>query len=184
MAKKVSLSGQEKSIKSILNWYDDHLQAINDFRYKIINSHTSYSNQGKIIEKFKRLDVNEIGAYFDDSEDELERLVCLDLISATEAFLRVDYHERIKEKDKSEIGRVFRNLNKKKGNKISLEEDIIETWKSNTGSQSFSNLLGLLKYRHWLAHGRYWAPKLGRVYSFDITYEISANIFDIVSKQI
>jgi hypothetical protein len=183
MAKRVSLSGEEKSLETILSWYDDYLQAINDLRYKIMNARTSSNSTTKIREKFKKLNLKEIGVYFDDSEDELERLVCLDLISATEAFLRIDYHERIKEKDKSEIGRFFRSLNKKKGKKISLEEDIIETWKSNTGDQSFSNLLGLLKYRHWLAHGRYWAPKLGRTYSFDIAYEISANIFNIVSNQ-
>jgi len=183
MAKRVSLSGEEKSIKSILSWYDDHLQAINDFRYKILDKRASSKSRVKIAEKFKRFDIDKINEYFDNSEGELERLVCLDLISAIEAFLRVDYHQRIKDRDKSEIGRAFRDLNKKKGNKISLEEDIIETWKSNTGTPSFSNLLGLLKYRHWLAHGRYWAPKLGRVYSFDITYKISENILDVVSKQ-
>ena len=150
------------------------MEAITDLRVKVSKVPS---------EKFRELDLIEIGAYFDHSEEELERLVCLDLISATEAFLRVDYYERIRERDRSEIGRSFRSLNKKKGNKISLEEDIIEAWKGNTGDRSFSDFLGLLKYRHWLAHGRYWAPKIGRAYSFDIAYEISANIFNIVSKQ-
>src|ERR1700722_10762052 len=101
MAKRVSLSGEEKSPEAILSWYDDYLQAINDLRYKILNARTSAENNTKIKEKFKKLNLSEIGAYFDNSENELERLVCLDLISATEAFLRIDYYERIKAKDKS-----------------------------------------------------------------------------------
>jgi hypothetical protein len=126
-------------------------------------------------------DLEEVNRYFDNSEDELERLVCLDLISATEAFLRIDFNNRVEKKDKSDIGKIFRLLNKKKGNKISLEEEIIESWKVTTGDIIFSNFLGLLKYRHWLAHGRYWTAKLGREYSFDIAYEISENIFDLIS---
>jgi hypothetical protein len=182
MTKRISLSGQEKSVKSIRNWYEDHSVAITDLRAKIISTISGSNNTTNISEKFYRLDFSEINEYFDYSEDELERLVCLDLISATEAFLRVDYHERIIERDKSQIGKAFRSLNKTKGNKISLEEDIIETWKSNTGDKSFSDFLGLLKYRHWLAHGRYWTPKLGREYSFDIAYKISENIFGLISK--
>jgi len=182
MTKRISLSGEEKSVKSIRNWYEDHSVAITDLRIKVISTISDSNNKIRINEKFYRLDLIEINAYFDYSEDELERLVCLDLISATEAFLRVDYHERIKEKDKSQIGKAFRSLNKKKGKKISLEEDIIETWKSVKEDSSFSDFfLGLLKYRHWLAHGRYWTPKLGRNFSFDIAYEISEAIFEIVS---
>ncbi|MFI5139341.1 MAG: hypothetical protein ACHQIM_16080 [Sphingobacteriales bacterium] len=174
MAKRVSLSGREKSIESIRGWYEDQMEAINDLRVKI----SSIRN-----EKFRELDLIEINTYFDNSEEELERLVCLDLISATEAFLRVDCYNRVNEKDKSEIGRIFREVHKKKEIKISLEEDIIEIWKNQLGNKPFSDFLGLLKYRHWLAHGRYWTPKLGRGYSFDIVYQITGNIFEVVSKQ-
>ena len=180
---KISLSGQEKSIEFIFSWYEDQIEALNDFKNKVITAVLYTNPSSKVKEKFIALTFDEINAYFDDSKNELEHLVCLNIISATEAFLRVDYNKRIKERDKSPVGRDFRLLNRKKGNKISLEDDIIETWKNNEGDKSFSDFLGLLKYRHWLAHGRYWKPKLGRRYSFDIAYEISETIFDVISKQ-
>lgn len=167
MAKEVSLSGEQKSIVSIRSWYEDQMEAINDFRIKI----RTIPN-----EKFQKLDLIGINYYFDNSEDEIEHLVCLDLVSATEAFLRVDFYTKINQKNKSEIGRIFREVHKKKGVKISLEADIIDAWKKTTGNRLFSEFSGLLKYRHWLAHGRYWTPKLARIYSFDITYAISENI--------
>jgi hypothetical protein len=180
---RVSLSGKEKSIDFILNWYEDQIEAIRDLRNKIVSSIIFSDTQIKVNSKFITLTIDEINEYFENSEDELEHLVCFDLISATEAFLRVDFNNRVDRKDKSDIGKTFRALNKKKGKKISLQEDIIETWKEATGDKSFSNFLGLLNYRHWLAHGRYYNPKLGREYSFDIAYEISENIFDLISIQ-
>lgn len=38
-------------------------------------------------------------------------------------------------------------------------------------------LAGAFRYRHWLAHGRYWQPKLGRKYDylsvFGLAYEFN-----------
>jgi hypothetical protein len=31
-------------------------------------------------------------------------------------------------------------------------------------------------YRHWLAHGRYWKPKLGRVHDFDSLYLLAQTV--------
>jgi hypothetical protein len=118
--------------------------------------------------------------YFIDSIDELERLACFSIVSATEARLRVDYIDRIRRKDKSSIGRIFRELNRKRGERISLEEHIVENWKKETGETIFSDFLGILNYRHWIAHGRYWNPKLGRKYPINIAYNISEKIFTII----
>ncbi len=178
---KISLSGNEKSISSILNWYEDQIEALRDLKNKIINAIIYSEVDVKVNEKFAALTFDQINEYFSNSEKELQHLACFDLVSATEALLRVDFHNRIFNKDKSPIGRVFRNIYKKKANKVSLEEDIIETWKNITGDNSFSDLLSLLRYRHWLAHGRYWTPKFGRGYSFNIVFNISKNITDIVT---
>jgi len=178
---KISLSRKEKSIDSILNWYEDQVEALRDLKNKIVRA-VIYSNAGvKVNPKFLELTIGEIDEYFENSEEELNHLVCFDLISATEALLRVDYYDKISKKDKSPVGREFRVINKKKRNKVSLEDDIVTTWKTATGDTSFSNFLGLLKYRHWLAHGRYWQPKLGRQFSVDIAYEISENIYDVIA---
>jgi hypothetical protein len=34
-------------------------------------------------------------------------------------------------------------------------------------------LRGAFKFRHWLAHGRYWKPKFGRRYDFNDIYTIA-----------
>lgn len=180
----VSLSGDEKSIESILSWYEDQLEALRDFRNKIIDTVLYPKPDITISSKFELLSLDELNSYFLESEDELEHLTCFSLISATEAKLRIDYLTRVRTRDKSTIGRIFRDFNKKRGKKISLEEHVIESWKKETGSNSFSDFLGLLNYRHWLAHGRYWVPKLGRYYSVDNTNEISEAIFDILNKEL
>ncbi len=128
--------------------------------------------------------MDEINTYFDESQSELEHLVCFSIISATEAHLRIDFYNRVYSKDKTEIGRHFRKIFKTSGNRVSLEEDIIETWKQTLTIEKndFSNFIGLLKYRHWLAHGRYWKPKFGQNYNPITTYDISENIFEIISN--
>ena len=178
---KVSLSGSEKSIEDIWSWYEDQKEALRDFRNKIIN--VLMTAPHNVNNKFVTLTLDEINDYFDYSEEELEHLVSFDLISATEGILRTDFYKKVFDKDKSALGREFRNIYKQKVNKISLEEDIIESWKNiNIATKSeFSSLLGLLNYRHWLAHGRYWnLHKKGRRYSVEETYGIAESIFDFV----
>jgi len=179
---KISLSGQEKSIEFILSWYEDQVEAINDFKKKVISSILHPSSSSIVNKKFTAFTINEINSYFDDSKSELKHLVCFNLISATEAFLRADYNRRVEKKEKTKIGRLFKEIDKNMGVKVFLEEDIIEAWKSVKKKTPFSDFLGLLKYRHWLAHGRYWTPKFGRNYSFDIAYEIVENVFKVVLK--
>jgi hypothetical protein len=179
---KVSLSGSEKSIEDIWSWYEDQKEALRDFKNKITTAFLA--SPTSINDKFISLTFDELNDYFDNSVEELEHLVALDIISATEGTLRADFFSRVFEKDKSNLGREFRDIYKQKGNKVSLEEDIIESWKTHVAESKsdFGSLIGLLHYRHWLAHGRYWTlNKKGRRYSADETYGIAESIFDFVA---
>ena len=176
-----SQSDDEKSLDTILSWYDDQVAALLYFKNKIVDVVVNSDQENKIDAKFIDLTLNDLNEYFTNSVVELEYLVCFDLISATEALLRLDYNNRDNRKDKSSIGRIFRIIDRKKGNKISLEEDILEAWKDETNNGSFSHFSGILKYRHWLAHGRYWKPKLGRFYTVDNAFVISYNILKTIS---
>jgi hypothetical protein len=178
----VSLSGDEKSLESILSWYEDQLEALRDLKNKIIDIIIHSKVHIKVNPKFTSFTLDELNEYFLKSEDELEHLTCFSIISSTEAHLKVDYIKRVRRKDKSPIGRIFRDFNKKTGKRISLEEHILDSWKKETKDASFSNFLGLLKYRHWLAHGRYWEPKLGQYYSVDDVSVISEAIFDVINN--
>lgn len=172
----LSLSGSEKSIEDIWSWYEDQKEALRDFNAKI----TSFTPtpQLTIDDKFIGLTKNELSDYFKNSLDELEHLVALDIIAATEGTLKADFFSRVMEKDKHPLGREFRIIYKKKKNKVSLEEDIIEGWKKYVpeSKSDFGDFLGLLYYRHWLAHGRYWTFKKGRRYSAFETYGIAEKI--------
>jgi hypothetical protein len=52
-----------------------------------------------------------------------------------------------------------------------LRKDLVPTTKRPIG-----DFKGALNLRHWLAHGRYWNPKLGRTYSPGDVYDISADL--------
>jgi hypothetical protein len=176
----ISLSEEEIPVESIMNWYEDQLEAIKDFKNKIVDA-VIYSKPINFNSKFIAFTLEELDTYFINSVDELEHLVCFNLIAATEARLRVDFINRVRRKDKSTVGRTFRELHKKRKNKISLEEHIIETWKSETDETMFSDFLGILNYRHWMAHGRYWKPKLGRTYPVNTAYRISESIVNFIN---
>jgi len=109
--------------------------------------------------------------------DEHDRTSCLSLLSAIEALLRMDYLQRCYEKEKDDISRKMRALHKQKGYRASLEDDILELWKQESASrETFSQAIAAFKYRHWLAHGRYWVPKLGREFDFDYLYALACEL--------
>jgi hypothetical protein len=39
---------------------------------------------------------------------------------------------------------------------------------------------GALKLRHWLAHGRWWQPKLGRNYTPQIVFDVSRVLIESI----
>jgi hypothetical protein len=111
---------------------------------------------------------------------ELDKSVSMTILSAVEAAFQIDFQQRCDRKGKDSVSRACRELRKKKerdkrARRIDVDEDIFEIWKKNaTGtSEIISNLRSLFRYRHWLAHGRYWIPKLGRQYDYYYVYEIS-----------
>lgn len=99
------------------------------------------------------------------------------MLVCTEAALRVDFIQRVMKREKDEVSRKFRNVFRRRGiEKIRLEEDILEIWKDHFEEikSSIAEFKGALNLRHWLAHGRYWKPKLGRVAGYD-----PVDVFDI-----
>lgn len=174
----------QRSIEFIWSWYEDQKAGLFDYRNKIFRL---FVFAPTILDaKFIGLTTDEFNLYFDESERELEHLVCFDLISATEAKLKNDFYNRIKKKKRNcDITDRFREIHKEKGDKVSLEQDIISVWKEELilEKAKFSNYIGLLNYRHWLAHGRYWTPNIGQDYDPLISYNISDKIFKILDSK-
>jgi len=92
----------------------------------------------------------------------------MSLLASLEADFRIDYLERKYQRRKDALSRCFREIYKKKGPRVSLDEEIFEGWKDNTSvpASLISELRAVFRYRHWIAHGRYWAPKLGRKHDY------------------
>jgi hypothetical protein len=104
----------------------------------------------------------------------------LSLLSAVEAAFRFDYLQRCYMKKKDPLSRTFRGIHKHKGSRALLEDDILNGWKQCAiGLKDIlGHLKGVLKYRHWIAHGRYWEPKLGRTkYDYQSVYQLVDTVF-------
>jgi hypothetical protein len=91
-----------------------------------------------------------------------------------EAAFRIDYLQRCYRRGKDPVSRAFRNIYKVKQKRASLEDEIFTAWvKNSSGTRSIiGDLRGAFKFRHWLAHGRYWTPKFNR-YDFNSVFALA-----------
>lgn len=116
-----------------------------------------------------------ISAVQDEQKERLEDLdknSVLSVLAALEASFRTDYIIRCQKRKKDDLSRTLRSIYQTKEVKASLENDILEAWKTHftPAKPLLSELKGALRYRHWLAHGRYWIPKVGKKYDFLSVY--------------
>ncbi len=56
------------------------------------------------------------------------------------------------------IDQVFQDIFEDKAFRVNLEEDILDNWKAHkpAGVDEIGQLKQILRFRDWLAHGRYW----------------------------
>jgi hypothetical protein len=126
--------------------------------------------------------LKELESELENRLEEHDKNSCLTLLSAMEALIRMDYLQRCYTRQKDNISRKFRELHKDSGARASLEDDILAVWKEEgIGKNAFSQAIGAFKYRHWLAHGRYWIPKLGRDFDFDYIYALACEIEKLIA---
>ena len=131
-------------------------------------------------ELFAGMTKSEIECELDVITEENEHLVALNLLASVEAAFRVDYLQRCYRRKKDPLSLALRTIHDAKGNYASLEDDIFTAWKENTSSPNsiVSDLKGAFKYRHWLAHGRYWEPKLGKKYDYFSVFTLAQQVFN------
>ncbi|MFT8321953.1 MAG: hypothetical protein ABF649_13700 [Bacillus sp. (in: firmicutes)] len=176
MAKSGHLfSGQNQDISNIVNWYQLNTSAIEKYKGTILGSLRS---EDYVPEQFIGMTAVGVIEYFDTLTKEVETSFSLSAIAAIEAKFRMDYIIRATNRLKDTLSRDFRDIYREKGRRASLEEDILNGWKTHHPEHKnlISNYIQSLNYRHWLAHGRYWIPKFGRKYDFAITYVICEEI--------
>ncbi|SEH04811.1 hypothetical protein [Candidatus Venteria ishoeyi] len=156
---RVSFSGSEQKIDVIDQHYRNLKLSVNLY-------FSSANPQAELL--FVGKSETELVEQLNDVSDENERLIALNILSALEAAFRIDYLQRCYKREKDNLSVAFREIHQQKGNKASLEDDIFDSWKEHghVPDQVISDLKSAFKYRHWLAHGRYWTPKLGRRYDY------------------
>jgi hypothetical protein len=158
---KSSLSKEELSIRAIEAFYLSTEKALRSF-YHETNTF------------FTGLSIDELQTELDKRMDELDKSVAMTILAAIEAHLKVNYILRSQNKYKDELSKKFRKLYIRKGFKASLDEDILELWKDYVNKESVvSEIRSAFKFRHWLAHGRFWVAKLGRKYDFKSLHRLA-----------
>jgi hypothetical protein len=171
MPKRVSLSGQNLSLSDIKDYYDDSKRALT-----LYFSHPTVGyNYWFINDRFLDYSINEIEQELQARLDELDRLTSFSILSSLEASFRMDYLIRCNQKKKDTLSRKMREIYQVKGSRASLEDDILRLWKETFPEYKgfISEVITAFKYRHWLAHGRYWEPKLGRIYDYYSLYDLA-----------
>lgn len=167
----MSFSGLHPSLEDVASHYADVAAALEAY--------------------FDFASVSDDPRFFGPSPQEMERELGLRLVehdrgatflllSAVEAALRMDDLLRCHRRLKDPLSRAFRILFREKRSRASLEEDLLDGWKSHTSvpTATVSDLKGAFRYRHWLAHGRYWTLKAGRDYDFPSIYRIARMVFE------
>jgi hypothetical protein len=165
MAKRVSFSGENLSLAEAALHHNDTAGALTLFF-----SAASPLYPGR----FVGYKLDEVRDELGDRLAELDRNTTMSLLSAVEAAFRIDYLQRCYQKKKDDVSRQFWDIYKEKDTRASLEDDIFEVWKNATSGSSklIAELRGAFKFRHWLAHGRYWTPKLGQRYDYLSVYPL------------
>ena len=154
----------------VLEQYEDTKQSITYY-------FDSIKSQATVVNKYALKSFDEIDLIKKQRLDELEHISALTLLSGMEAMLQDDYSERVIKRKKSVLSRQVRNnfkkLKIKKNCRPTLDRDIFPIWKEHLAGSDRECIIKTIEcfqYRHWLAHGRYWVWKHGKIPQF---YEIS-----------
>jgi hypothetical protein len=168
MGDRVSFSSQEQTLESIATHHSDIQASL--FEYFSGNSQT-------LIDRHIGANREEARAR---SLAELDHTSSLSILSSVEAAIRLDYLYRVYDRQRDNLSRAMRALHKKRTHKARLADDLIPLWREHTliSKILLDELTGALKFRHWLAHGRYWTPKFGRKYDYMTVYNIAQEFIE------
>jgi len=154
MADRVSFSGEHLGLPKVAAHHRD-----------LESSLRLYSSVGSpsYLVRFAGYLASEVTGELGERVEEADLTSSLTVLAAVEAAFRIDYLKRCYGKKKDPVSRALRGIYKKKQEKASLEDEIFEAWISNSsGTRTLiGELRGAFRFRHWLAHGRYWTAKLG-----------------------
>ena len=176
MARRLSLSGAHLAANQVAEHHAVVEEAI----------HLYYAEASPGFEtRFAFYTEDEVFAERDERLYEAGAASAMMVLASIEAAFRVDYLRRCYAKHRDRLSRTLRALYQDKGARVSLLDDLLDVWK-NHGSVP-ARLVGDIRsafgYRDWLAHGRYWVPKLGRQYDFPSVYNLAREVEAALSSR-
>jgi len=174
MAKKLSKSNQNLSIEEISDIFSYRNKSL---RLLFSNKNPNFKSD------FVGYNKEEINNELKEQLNEVEKDACLNLLASVEAKFRLDYAIRCEERDKDDISRKFREVFAERQYRISFEDGILNQWKDlpEITSSIISYVKGAFKYRHWLAHGRFWTYK-SKKYDFFGLYNLALLVNELPLK--
>lgn len=166
MPKQVSFSGENLGVLEIGNYHRD-LEASLKFYFSGPPTASDDRFAGYTVAA-RRSELDRRLALADWSSSLL-------LLASVEAAFRVDYLQRSQRRGKDPVSRAFRKLHRSKGGRVSFEDEILQAWLVNEPASRaiVGELRSVFKFRHWLAHGSFWEPKIGRKYDFGTVFVIA-----------
>jgi hypothetical protein len=169
MVKRVSFSNEHQELPEIAAHHVDLESSL-----RLYFSDLSPTFGARFLGKPRAEVVDELG----ERIGEIDLSSTLSVLASLEAAFRIDYLQRCYLRGKDTVSRIFREIYKEKGAQAQLDGDIVETWAghSDVPRQIIGDLRGAFRFRHWLAHGRYWIPKLGQKYSFNDVYALANEV--------
>jgi hypothetical protein len=185
VTKKVSLNPDQPAVEDVWQYYEAARDSLVQMHEQAKKS--ALDDAGPRDSRFFGMDRQEINDLFEKHLEEADQQASLFLIAAAEAAFRVEFLQRVYGKKRDEVSRQFRDIfgSKRGGSRLNivLEDDILDVWAKTipAAKQQVGDFKGALHYRHWLAHGRYWVPKLGRRYDPAGILTIILSLFERIS---
>lgn len=169
------IAERDHDLHGVFLWYRRQLDRLNEEDRLLPGMLTGES----AADKYFGATLDELRALFARDRLHLRNAALLLLLTETEALLRIQFAELCQRKRKPKLYTEFRRVMRERGDRLRLIEDILDTWTATAPqtAKSIREFKGVIPLRDWLAHGRYWNPKLGRrAYTVDDVYDIAAGM--------
>ena len=168
--KHIVFSGQHLEIERIEQRRQD-LEASVSAYFTI-----GYSGSAK---RFLGYTVVEMQTEKDSLIEESRRSASMEIFSALEAAFHIDFLQRCYRREKDKISVALRELHdESQGAPVPLDR-ILSAWRQNSivPANFVDHLKQAFKYRHWLAHGRYWRPNFPML-DYEEVYALAERALD------
>lgn len=182
-------SRHNPDIASVWSWLEFQKELIDDGLSSVLRMFSA--TRGHVVpvtrpyeSQFIDFTRQQVKEFFEEQRSQMELAAMLELLATTEAVLRIDFRNRVKKRRKDPLSRRYREIHRDRSSmnerpRIRLSEDVLEALSEEEGV-NVSAFRGALKLRNWLAHGRWWPPKLGFIYTPELVFDISKTLIDSI----